>query len=147
MGIIFAPTYANLTTEYQEIKVCSIIHQSNASASKYYESSWYGYLDDSQILLKVNLRKPDHLLSILIQIENIIQFTIEKSQTRLAFLDIMIKKLVQNIWMDIYNKPTYSKRYVPFTSNHPHHCLTNIPFSFIRRICTIVENENVKKAL
>ena len=31
-------------------------------------------------------------------------------------------------------------RYVPFTSNHPRHCLTNIPFSPARRICTIVEN-------
>ena len=38
-----------------------------------------------------------------------------------------------------------SKRYVPFTSNHPRDCLTNIPFSFARRICTIVENENVKE--
>ena len=45
MGIIKAPTYANLTTEYEEIKVSSITHQSNGSASKYYENSWYGYLD------------------------------------------------------------------------------------------------------
>ena len=34
---------------------------------------------------------------------------------------------------------------MPFTSNHPRHCLTNIPFSLARRICTIVENENVKE--
>ena len=69
----------------------------------------------------------------------------EKSQTRLPFLDIMINKSGTKIWMDIYNKPTDSKRYVPFTSNHPRHCLTNIPFSLARRICTIVENENVKE--
>ena len=49
------------------------------------------------------------------------------------------------IWMGIYNKPTDSKRYVPYTSNHPRHCLTNIPFSLARRICTIVGNENVKE--
>ena len=47
--------------------------------------------------------------------------------------------------MDIYKKPIDSKRYVPFTSNHPRHCLTNIPFSLARRICTTVENENVKE--
>ena len=47
--------------------------------------------------------------------------------------------------MDIYSKPTDSKRYVLFTSNHPRHCLTNIPFSLVRRICTIAENENVKE--
>ena len=69
----------------------------------------------------------------------------EKSQIRLSFLDIMISKSGTEIWMDIYNKPTDSKRYVQFTSNHPRHCLTNILFSLARRICTIVENENVKE--
>ena len=53
----------------------------------------------------------------------------------------MIKKCgTKSVW----NKSTHSKRYVPFTSSHPRHCLTNIPFSLARRICTIVENENVK---
>ena len=47
--------------------------------------------------------------------------------------------------MDIYSKPADSKRYFLFTSNHPRHCLTNIPFSLVRRICTIAENENVKE--
>ena len=44
------------------------------------------------MLPKVNLIKPDHLLSILNQIDNNIQFTMEKSQRRLPFLDIMINK-------------------------------------------------------
>ena len=57
----------------------------------------------------------------------------------------MINKSVAKIWVDIYNKPTDSKRSVPFTSSHPQHCLTNIPFSLETRICTIVENENVKE--
>ena len=69
----------------------------------------------------------------------------EKSQTRLPFLDIIINKSGTKIWIDIYNKPTDSKRYVPFTSNHPRHCLTNITFSLARRICTSVENKNVKQ--
>ena len=69
----------------------------------------------------------------------------EKSQTRLPFLDIIINKSGTTIWRDIYNCPTDSKRYVSFTSNQPQHCLTSIPFSFARRICTIVENENVKE--
>ena len=56
----------------------------------------------------------------------------------------MINKSGTKIWVDIYNKPTDSKRYVPFTSNHPWHCLRNIPFSLARRIGTIVENENIK---
>ena len=59
----------------------------------------------------------------------------------------MINKSGTKIWMDIYNKPTDSKRYVPLTSNHPRHCLTNILFSLARRICTIIENENAKEKL
>ena len=67
---------------------------------------------------------------------------IEKSY---LFLDIMINKSGTKMWMDIYNKPKISKRYASFTSNHIHHFLTNIPFSLARRICTIVENQNVKE--
>ena len=69
----------------------------------------------------------------------------EKCQTKLPFLDVMINKSGTKIWMDIYNKPTDSKRYVSLTSNHPRHCLTNIPFSLARRICTIFENQNMKE--
>ena len=145
MGTIFAPTYANLTMGYHEIKVYSIIRQSHALASKHFENSLYRYLGDCQILLKVNLIKPEHLLSILNQINDNIPFIVVNSQTRLLFLDIMINKSGTKIWMDIYNKPTDSKRYVSFTSNHPRHCLTNIPFSLARWICTTVENENVKE--
>ena len=68
----------------------------------------------------------------------------KKSQTRLPFLQ-MINRSGTNIWMYIYNKPTGSKRYVPFKSKHTQYCLANIPFSIARRICTIAENENVKE--
>ena len=67
MGTIFVPTYVNLTMWYHEIKVYSIISQSYALASKHFLSSWFIYLDDCQILLKVNLIKSEHLLSILNQ--------------------------------------------------------------------------------
>ena len=105
MGTIFAPTYANLTMAYYEIKVYSIIHLTCALARKYFQYSWFRFLDDTQISLKVNLIKPDHLLSILNQTNNNIQFTMEKSKGRLPFLDVMINKSGKKIWMDIYNKP------------------------------------------
>ena len=144
MGTIFAPTHANLTMGYHEIKAHSIICQSYALASKHFEIFWFTFSDDCQILLKFNLIKPDHLLSILNKTDNS-QFTMEKSQPTLLFLDIMMKKSGIKIWMDTYNKPTDSKQYVRFTSNYPWHCLTNILFSLAKRICTIVESENVKE--
>ena len=126
-----------------KFKIYSIICQSYTLASKHFENSWLRFLDESQISLKVNLIKPDHLLSILNQINNNIQFTVEKSKTRLPFLDIMINKSGTKIWVDIYEKLD-SKR-CPFTSNHPQHSLTNIPFTLARETCTIVEYENVKE--
>ena len=67
MGTNLASTYANLTMGYHEMKVYSIIYQSHISASDHFESSWYRFSDNCQILLKFNLIKADHLLSILNQ--------------------------------------------------------------------------------
>ena len=65
MSTIFAPTYMNLTMRYQEIKICCIIRHCHSLASKYFENSWFRFLDECQISLKVNLIKQDHLRSIL----------------------------------------------------------------------------------
>ena len=46
--------------------------------------------------------------------------------------------------MNIYSKPTDSKRNVFYLSNHPKPCLKNIPFCLASRIYMIVENENVR---
>ena len=102
MGTIFVPTYANLTIGYDKIWVYSVIRQSYPLASIYFENSWFRFLDDYQILLKVNLIKSDHLLSILNQIDNKIQFTMEKSQTRLSYLDKIINKSDTNCPFTIY---------------------------------------------
>ena len=96
----FAPTYANLAMLYHDIKVFYIICLSYALARKHFENSRFGYLDEFQILLKANLIKPDHLLSILKQINSNITFIKEKSETRSTFSNIMIKE------SGIYNKST-----------------------------------------
>ena len=62
----------------------------------------------------------------------------------IPFLDILIKRNNDEVWMDIYHKPTDTRRCVPFSSNHPNHCKRNIPFSLARRICTISEKEEEK---
>ena len=105
-GTIFATTLRDLLMGYQ---IYCVIRQIYTLASNYFENLWFRFLGDCRILLKVNLIKPDHLLSILNQIINNIQFTAEKTQTRLPFLDIMITKISTTNCMDIYNKPTDSK--------------------------------------
>ena len=64
----------------------------------------------------------------------------EYSKDAILFLDILIKRNNDKIWIDIYCKPTDTHRCLPFSSNHPKHCKKNIPFTLARSICTIVEN-------
>ena len=45
--------------------------------------------------------------------------------------------------MNTYSKPTDSKRYVSYLSNHPKPCLKNIPFCLATHVCIIAENKNV----
>ena len=94
--------------------------------------------------LRLSLIKPNELLDVLNIINPAIQFTMETSGTQLPFLDVMINK-EKKVFMDIYSKPMDSKRYVSFKSNHPKHCLKNIPFSLARRICKIAEKDSSKE--
>ena len=102
--------------------------------------NWERFLDDCEILLKTDLIKPDDLLTILNSVNNDIQFSMELNDNKLPFLDILITKSGKKIWMNIYSKPTDSKRYVSYLSNHPKPCRKNIPFCLPRRICMIVGN-------
>ena len=68
----------------------------------------------------------------------------ELNDNKLPFLDILMTKSGKKKWINIYSKPTDSKRYVSYLSNHPNSGIKNIPFSLARRICMIVENKNVR---
>ena len=82
--------------------------------------------------------------SLLNSINPSIQFFMEYSKDQIPFLDILIKRNENGIWMDLYHKPTDTKRCLLFTSSHPNHCKRNIPFCLARRICTIAENNTEK---
>ena len=51
--------YANLSTGYHELKVYSIVCQRDISVSKYFENPMFRFLDDCQLLRKVDMVKPD----------------------------------------------------------------------------------------
>ena len=124
MGTIFAPTYATLSMGFHEIELYAIIRKKfTLPVSNYFEQSWRRFLDDCLIFLRLSLIKPNKLLDVLNNINPAIQFTMETNDTQLPFLDVMINKEGKEVLMDIYAKPTHSKRYVSFRTNHPKHCL------------------------
>ena len=65
----------------------------------------------------------------------------ELNGNRLLFLVVLITKSGKKNWMNIYSKPTDSKSYVSYHSNHPKPCLKNITFCLARLICMTVENK------
>ena len=146
MGTIFAPTYATLVLGYLEEKLYDLIESLYDTKTKIYiEKNWDRFLDDCHILLDKNIIDPNDLHKLLNSLHPSIKFTMEVNENKLPFLDILINKENNHIWMDIYSKPTDSKRYVPFDSCHPKHCLKNIPFCLARRICMIVEKTDIKE--
>ena len=99
--------------------------------------NWKIITDDCKILLNVSKIEPISLLEMLNLIHPVIQFTVKVNENNLPFLEIMIHKDGNKIWMGIYSKTIDSKRYLPFYLNHLKNCLNNISFGLVRRICTI----------
>ena len=106
--------------------------------------NWKRFLDACEVLLNTDLIKPDDLLAILSSVNSHIQFSMELNDNKLSFLDILITKSGKKIWMNIYSKPTDSKRYVSYLSNHPKPCLKNKQFCLARCIYMVVESKNVR---
>ena len=122
MGTVFAPTYANLSMGYHEIKLYDLIELNyNLDIRQYFVENWKRFLDDCEILLKTDLIKPDDLLTILNSVSNNFQILMELNDNKLPLLDILITKSGKKIWMNIYSNPTNSKRYVFFflTTQNP----------------------------
>ena len=90
---------------YQEIK-----NQFNITIYEFVEK-WKQFLNNCESLFSEDKTKATWQLKILNSFHPAINFTIEVSENTLLFLDIMIRKDGNKIWMDVYSKPTDSKRY------------------------------------
>ena len=71
MATVFAPTYANLSMGYHEIKLYDLIALNyNLDIRQFFVENWERFLDDSEIRLKTELIKPNDLLTILNSVNN-----------------------------------------------------------------------------
>ena len=92
MRTVFAPTYANLSMGYHEIKLYDLTALNyNLDITQYFVENWERFLDDCEILLKTDLIKPDDLLTILKSVNN------ELNDSKLPLLDILITKSAKKI--------------------------------------------------
>ena len=145
MGTKAAPVFANLIMGYFELTLYEISLQKYGSPFySYITENWKRYLDDCFIISQENIDKLWDFKSTLNSLNSNIQFTMELSKEQLPFLDIMIKKVNNQITTDIYQKPTDSKQYLLFKSCHPKHIKLNIPYNLAKRICTIVSDKTTQ---
>ena len=140
MAKIFAPTYTTSLMGYFEIKLYSVCAFKNGEPlDEYIMENCNWFLDDCCTVLRGSQISPEELLLTLNSFNPSIQFTIEYSENQIQFLDILIQRNENGIWVDLYYKLTDTQRCLPFTFSHPNHCKQNIPFCLPQRICSIAE--------
>ena len=148
MSIIVAPTHAALVMGYLKLQFYEKYkNEFGVNNGKYIEENWHRFLDDCYIALDATNINPLRLFDILNNIHDNIKFTMEQHNLYLPFLDIMINKDLRTITFEwtYFIKKTDTRRCVPFNSCHSKQCKKNISFILARRVCTIVENNEVRK--
>jgi hypothetical protein len=140
MGTKMAPSYANIfMAELEENFLTTQTHR-----PIFYKR----YIDDIFIIWDDN---KDHLLQFLNdynQAHPTIKLTHEISQTEVNFLDITIYKHNGKLQTKLYTKPTDKHQYLQYSSCHPIHNKTSIPYSQALRLIKInSEKENLETSL
>ena len=145
MGTKFAPNYATLVLGFLEHKMYnSLLENYGATLSLNICSNFKRYLDDCFIIWDNRWADITDFHGTLNALDPQINYTIEIGENELPFLDILVKREGSNIITDIYHKPTDTKQYLHFKSCHPRHVKSNIPYNLARRVCSIIQNENLR---
>ena len=119
IGTKFAPTYSTLVLAYLEEKLFSEVEiQFGKEFAIYIKENWKRFLDDCFIFWTKGEDDLEIFHSILNNLHPNLTFTIEQSDEKLPFLDVLLLKNGNRIITDIYFKETDSKQYLNFHSCH-----------------------------
>ena len=100
MVTIFSPIYSTVSMGYFQTKVYSVyIFTQGQLLADYIRENWNSFLDDCYIVLRSSQINPEKLLLTLNSINQSIQFTMEYSKDQIPFLDILIMRNENGIWM------------------------------------------------
>lgn len=110
MGSPVSPVVAEIIMEY--------IEELALNKLNFDPKFYYRYVDD--IIMCIPADKIDFVVSIFNSINNNIKFTVEReNHGQISFLDLLIIHDNNTIKTNWYHKPTWSGRYISFTSNLP----------------------------
>ena len=143
-GIKPAPRYADLAMGYLEINLFyGLKSKLGMRVATYFWKFYRRYLDDGMIFWDTRLGPFEDVFEIMNSMYPTISFTMERDNNKLPYLDIEIYRTDSGFKTTVYNKPTDSGNYLPFSSNHPRHTRKNIPFSLARRVRALTDDDEI----
>ena len=143
MGTLSAPNFANVFMGYFENR---FVYQSRWF--KRFIKSWWRYINNIFMLWKGPRKPLEDFLNYLNEVHPSIKFEWKISKHKAKFLDCDVIKENNKLKTDVYQKPTGCHAYLDYTSAHPSHSKTCIPYSQalrLRRICD--DQETLKKRI
>ena len=127
MGTKLAPSFANLFMGHFESKY--------VATYKLQPFIWKRYIDDIFLVWTYGRKELDTFVSHLNSVHHSIKFTAEISRSSISFLDVeVIKEMDGSITTSLYCKPTDTRNYLLYSSEHPRHVLKGIPYSQFLRV-------------
>ena len=137
MGTRVAPSYTNLFMARLEEKLLA--------DSEYTLPLYLRYIDDIFLIFPYSEQDLTKFMTYMNNAHPTIKFTEEHSRSEIVFLDTIVKRLDENLYKDLYTKPTDTHSYLHFTSSHPKHTRHNGPygqFLRLRRNCHFDDDFN-----
>ena len=140
-GIKPAPPYADISMGYLEIHLFYKLRAKlGLKIASYFWRHYQRFLDDGIILWDKRLCNFDRVFEILNSMDPSISFTLERSNSNLKFLDVLVYKTESGFKTVVQGKDTDCDTFLNFASSHPRHCRENIPFSMARRVKTLTDD-------
>ncbi len=119
-----------------------------ASESDFKELTFYGrYRDDCLVLWTGTMERLHQFFGFINTLDDKLKFTMEIGGDTLAFLDLLISIVGNQLFTTVYSKPTDSHLYLQSDSCHPKMSIKGIQKGvalLLRRICTKVEEYDAK---
>ena len=141
MGTPMAPAIANLFMGLLEENLLS------QAPTPIQTDLWRRFIDDIFLLWTGEDTDLQTLCTHINSFHPSIKFTVQSSPTHISFLDISVKLVNGYLETDMHYKPTDSHAYLHYSSCHPKHCKTNIPYSLFlraRRLCSLPSDFNYR---
>ena len=102
---------------------------------------YFRYIDDCFMVYDHGETELHKFMEYLNSYHPTIKFTYECSKDTINFLDVQVTKTPNgDLATDLYTKPTDAHSYLYYTSCHPPHTKTSLPYSQAIRICRICTN-------